>query len=579
MKTNELHGNMWGYKSTQFIITDVNKNTATLTGNHYPLAGQDIPNLYQYMKDTYAANVEFGAISEFIDSSNLKESGININFLTELLRSYREDFFSSDKSVRLNHSHGQSLHEIFLRNYRPNDLVLVDGVFFPKTESEIIEIIEIAKKYEFGLLPIGGGTNTSKAIMVEKKIGKLFFAINLRHLNNIIEVNEKKLTITVEAGTTGKKLNEHLKKLGYAVGHEPDSLEFSTVGGWIATLSSGMKKNKYGNIEDIVLNFTVIISSGILDKGTSFARESTGIDFKKAFFGCEGNYGIISKAVLKIRRLPQVQKYDSYVFRDFESGLKFLHDLSEYDCYPASVRLMDNNHFKLGQAVTPIQNNKSKWISKSLSRLIFSLNKLDIDRISPCTIVYEGFKKEISNQQMIVHSIAKRYGGLKSGSQNGASGYQMTFAIAYIRDFFLKYNILGESLEATIAWQDVTKLYDHMKSKMEEAAKKEGLCAPVLMYRISQIYRTEALVYFYYVHHIQGDDRIEKFCAIENILRECIIYMGGSLSHHHGVGKSKTYLLKKLYPSFYLNKVCDFKKMIDSQNIFSINNGDVNCVD
>jgi len=146
----------------------------------------------------------------------------------------------------------------------------------------------------------------------------------------------------------GADLERSLKPYGVVLGHEPDSHEFSTLGGWISTRASGMKKNTYGNIEDIVNNITIVTPKGTMEKTSLWPRVSNGPDLNHIIMGSEGNFGIITEAVLRVRPLPEVRIYDSILFYDFEQGIKFMYEVSSLRQYPSSLRLVDNQQFKFG---------------------------------------------------------------------------------------------------------------------------------------------------------------------------------------------------------------------------------------
>ena len=162
----------------------------------------------------------------------------------------------------------------------------------------------------------------------------------------------------IEAGITGRALVQEMARRGYTIGHEPDSIEFSTLGGWIATKASGMKRNKYGNIEDIVKSVRIAGSGGLLWRGNRNeetvvnGRESRGMDLNSVAIGSEGSFGIVTSAVVRIWPLPECQDHDSVIFPDFEHGLRFARDVARLGPnVPSSVRLLDNEHFRLGQAL------------------------------------------------------------------------------------------------------------------------------------------------------------------------------------------------------------------------------------
>src|SRR5678816_3148678 len=118
-----------------------------------------------------------------------------------------------------------------------------------------------------------------------------------------------------------------------------------------------MKKNKYGNIEDLVLDVSVATASGTLERSSSSPRESVGMDLRRLIFGSEGTLGIVTSAVVKIFSLPEVQQYGSVLFPSFEDGFKFMYDLTRESTPPASVRLVDNLQFQFGLALKPKSNS------------------------------------------------------------------------------------------------------------------------------------------------------------------------------------------------------------------------------
>src|SRR6185503_989701 len=133
--------------------------------------------------------------------------------------------------------------------------------------------------------------------------------VDLRRLDRILWIDRTNRMACIQAGAVGRHLQSRLAAHGYALGHEPDSIEFSTLGGWIATNASGMKKNRYGNIEDLVIDVHAITPCGELTRSTLAPRESVGSEPQQLLFGSEGSLGIITRAVVKIFPLPEVQRY------------------------------------------------------------------------------------------------------------------------------------------------------------------------------------------------------------------------------------------------------------------------------
>lgn len=165
-------------------------------------------------------------------------------------------------------------------------------------------------------------------------------------MNKILKIDKENMTVTVEAGIIGATFEQELRKENVVCGHEPDSVEFSSLGGWISTKASGMKKNVYGNIEDILINFTIVTPVGTFRYiDSNYERISQGPDLKFSVLGHEGNFGVITEAVLKIKPAPELTTYGSIVFPDFQSGQRFMRRVGREKIWPASIRLVDNMQF------------------------------------------------------------------------------------------------------------------------------------------------------------------------------------------------------------------------------------------
>jgi alkyldihydroxyacetonephosphate synthase len=226
-------------------------------------------------------------------------------------------------------------------------------VFYCESTGDAQKLIELAIKHNICLVPYGGGTSVSCALKLPLTETRAIVSVDMRRMNQMEWIDRENLRACFQAGITGKQLEAELHQYGFVCGHEPDSLELSTLGGWIATNASGMKKNRYGNIEQIVENITLLTPTGIIEQISPTPRASMGMQLHNPLFGNEGNLGLITQAVIKIHPLPQVTKYGSLIFPNFDLGVKFLYEVAHSSLMPASIRLVDNNQFRFGQALKP----------------------------------------------------------------------------------------------------------------------------------------------------------------------------------------------------------------------------------
>ena len=235
----------------------------------------------------------------------------------------------------------------------------------------------------------------------------------MQRMNRILWIDRAKMMACIEAGAVGRHIMASLAKYRVTMGHEPDSVEFSTLGGWIATNASGMKKNRYGNIEDLVLDVSVVTSAGKLERTSASPRESVGLDLRRLMFGSEGTLGIVTSAIIKIFPLPEVQEYGSVLFPAFEQGFQFMYDLARETTPPASVRLVDNLQFQFGLALKPKSNGGLADLkSKAEKFFVTKIKGFEPDKMVVCTLVFEGSRTEVEQQQKDVYRIAARHGGM-----------------------------------------------------------------------------------------------------------------------------------------------------------------------
>jgi alkyldihydroxyacetonephosphate synthase len=358
------------------------------------------------------------------------------------------------------------------------------------------------------------------------------------------------------------------------MGHEPDSVEFSTLGGWIATHASGMKKNRYGNIEDLVLDLSVVTARGALSRPAVAPRESVGIDPRRWMFGSEGGLGIITSAIVKIFPLPQVARYDAVILPGFEEGVAFLYDLTREAVPPASVRLVDNLQFQLSQTLKPRATGLRALVRRVEKLFATKVRGFDPRRMVACTLLYEGSRRQVKGEESAVRRLARRHGGMRAGAENGRRGYQLTFGIAYIRDFVMKHYILGESFETSVPWSGVLKLCENVKGRLAAEHAARGLPGrPFVTCRVTQVYQTGVCVYSYFGFYHKGVERpAEVFGELERAARDEILRSGGSLSHHHGVGKLRSGFLPRVFSPAALEWASEVKRAVDPGNLFGIAN-------
>jgi alkyldihydroxyacetonephosphate synthase len=563
---------VWGFSDTHFDFSS--SGHVMIRGTRYELSGKELPRFLPWVREVLECEVGPATVDKGHYPTAIPEPCIAPAFLSDLQSFLKSDQIETNAEIRLRHGHGHTQEEMYAIKYARLGRV-PDLVVYPENEGQVVQLVAAAKRHEVSLIPFGGGTNVTDALRCDPAEPRTIVSADMRRMNRILWIDLENMMASIEAGAVGRHIMSELKKYGVTMGHEPDSVEFSTMGGWIATNASGMKKNRYGNIEDLILDVNVITADGKLERTTASPRESVGLDLRRLMFGSEGTLGIITSAIVKIFPLPEVQKYGSVLFPSFEQGFKFMYDLSREAAPPASVRLVDNLQFQFGLALKPKSAGGLADIKSKVEKFfVTKIKGFEPLKMVACTLVFEGSREEVDQQERALYRIAARHGGMKAGSENGRRGYQLTYSIAYIRDFLMPYYIIAESFETSVPWSNALALCDNVKRRLLEEYERRGLPGkPFVTARVTQLYRTGVCIYFYFGFYYKGlPNPQDVYLELENIARDEILKSGGSLSHHHGVGKLRRAYLPRIMSETALQWKRELKKSLDPKNVFGAGN-------
>ncbi len=556
---------VWGFDDTRFVINPAGH--VVLEGNRYLLSGHELPSFLPWVCSVFDAEISARDTNPSRYPAEIPASRADERLL-QALRAVVGEHLTVDAVQRLRRGHGQTQAEMYAIKYGRLERI-PDVVVFPAGEDELVALVKLAGERNLVLQPYGGGTSVNEALACPADEPRPIVAVDLRRMNRIKWIDPANGMACIQAGAVGRHLTAQLAQHGFTLGHEPDSIEFSTMGGWIATHASGMKKNRYGNIEDIVLDMRVVTPTGILAWAQALPRVSTGSDVRRWMLGCEGTCGIISEAIVKIFPLPEAQVYGSILLPDMEHGLAFMYDLSRNGPIPASVRLVDNPQLQINFVIKPkgtglrtLKSAFEKWYVTRVKGFAF-------DKMVACTLVFEGGQDEVKAQQRHVYALAKRHGGLPGGSSNGRRGYMLTYGIAYIRDWILNHWLIAESFETSVSWTDALALIERVKKRIaDEHSARKLPGRPFVTARVTQIHATGVCVYFYFGMYYKGvDNPSGVYHEIENAARDEILKAGGSLSHHHGVGNLRRQFLPRVMSDAALGWRAGARAAVDPQGI------------
>lgn len=230
---------VWGFKDTHFAINE--RGHAIIEGDRYELSGQELTRLLPWIRETIDIELDPQDINQSNYPTRIPAPFANAAFTDEIGDFLSANQMNYDGETRLRHGHGHTQEEMFAIKYGKLPRI-PDLVAFPESEEQIAKLIEAAKKHDVSLIPYGGGTNVTDALRCEESEKRFIVSVDMSRLNRILWIDTENMMACIEAGAVGRSISAQLAEYDLTMGHEPDSSEFSTLGGWIATNASGMKK-------------------------------------------------------------------------------------------------------------------------------------------------------------------------------------------------------------------------------------------------------------------------------------------------------------------------------------------------
>ncbi len=432
---------------------------------------------------------------------------------------------------RVVHTYGKSIRDLIrIRNgIFPR---VPDVVVYPATESEVAKVVAAAVEHDLVLIPFGGGSNIAGSLEPQPEEERTVVSLDMGRLDRVLDIDEDSGLARIQAGAQGPDIEEQLNAKGWTLGHFPDSFTHSTLGGWVATRSSGMQSDKFGDIADITRGLRVVRPEGVVVL-RAVPSTSTGPSLREMILGSEGRLGIITEVTAQVHRIPAKREIQAYFFPTWEAGLRAMQAISESDATPSVTRV--SNEFETEMSLAT--SKESKGISALLNQGVQKFMQLkgwDLSRICLSFIGYEGTTEHVDRNEKLVSKIVKKHGGFGVGKGPGVLYDQKKFDTPYLRDFFLDHGGAADVSETAAPWSKLLPLYNGVYAAANRAFEKIGVQG-LIMAHLSHSYHTGACLYFTFAFE-HGDDALGQYDVVKKAIQDAFLAEGGTLSHHHGVG-------------------------------------------
>jgi len=438
-----------------------------------------------------------------------------------------------DDLDRVVHTYGKSLRDLL--RLRAADLPRVpDAVVYPGSEDDVRALVDLAVESDLVLIPFGGGSNISGSLHPLPEETRTVVSVDLGRMDQVLDLDEDSGLARVQAGVLGPDLEEQLGRRGWTMGHFPDSFTHSTLGGWVATRSSGMQSDKYGDIARISRGMRVVQPGGTLVV-RGVPSTSTGPSTREMVLGSEGRLGVITEVTVQVHRIPENRLMLAYLFPSFEAGLAAMQEISTSDAHPSVTRVSDQYETQMSLATR--KASKGFSISSTVGNGLFKLLERrgwDLDQACLSFIGYEGGRAHVAHEKGIVSAIIKAHGGVGLGKGPAVLYDQKKFDTPYIRDFLLDRGGAADVSETAAPWSKLLPLYTAVVENVRKVYADLGVTGWIMCH-LSHSEHSGACLYFTFAFAHDANP-LAQYDRVKEALQGTFIEAGGTLSHHHAVG-------------------------------------------
>jgi alkyldihydroxyacetonephosphate synthase len=440
-----------------------------------------------------------------------------------------DDWLDDSREGRIRHSAGRSYPDLIrLRDGDAADAP--DAVVHPGSHEEVAEVLEACADQRVAVVPFGGGTSVVGG--VEPLLGDFtsVITVDLGRLD-FVEVDPRSLTARLGAGLTGPRAEDKLNAEGLTLGHFPQSFEFATVGGYVATRSAGQASTGYGRIDELVVAVRAATPAGDIETKPVPAT-AAGPSLRELLVGSEGVLGIITDATLKVRPLPAVRRYEGWSFRSFAEGADAFRAIEQAHVAPDVARLSDESETRLAMAMAS-SGSAAERLGKAYLRL------RGHERGCIAIVGWEGESDDVERRRSQTRALLREAGGVALGSRPGDAWLRSRYEGPYQRDLLLDRDVMVETLETATSWTNLLPLWGAVHDAIEVALGERGTPSLVGAH-ISHLYPNGASLYFTFLARREQDAEIDQWRAAKAAASDAIVATGGTITHHHAVGRDHT---------------------------------------
>ncbi len=491
---------------------------------------------------------------------------------------------ADDTHARASHAWGKSYADV-VRGFRGSFEFPPDFVAYPREEHEVERLLEWCAAARVAAIPYGGGTSVVGGIRPEVDSSyNGAVTLDLGALDQVLEVDPVSRAACIQAGASGPELERQLAEHGLTLRHFPQSFELATLGGWIATRAAGHFAMVWTHIEDFVESVRAITPAGEWES-RRLPGSGAGVSPDRMLAGSEGILGVITEAWVRVQPRPTHRRSAGVGFADFATGAECVRELSQSGLNPANCRLIDKREAKM----TMTGDGAS-------ALLVMGFESTDHPVDAPMGRALEICREHGGETK-------ERRGGAGSGGARGSGGgggtgdrgsggagassggdagagagagpdavstWRETFLAApYLRDVFVAMGAISETFETAITWERFPALHEQVTAAAEQAMRDVGAQPGGVSCRFTHVYPDGPAPYFTVLARGRRGEELEQWAAIKRAVSDAIIRGGGTITHHHAVGRDHRPRYDRQRPEPFAAALRGAKKAVDPQGIMN----------
>jgi len=461
---------------------------------------------------------------------------------------------TDDAHERARHTHGRSYRDL-VRAFRRDFSEPPDWVAFPEDEQAVVDLLDWCGGKNIAAIPFGGGSSVVGG--VECSVGEGYagvVSIDLTRLNQVVEIDRVSRAARIQAGIYGPALEDALRPQGLTLRHFPQSFEFSTLGGWLATRAGGHFATRYTHIDDFTESLRVVTPSGVIES-RRLPGSGAGPSPDRLFLGSEGSLGIITEARMRLQDRPSNRANASIWFPSFERAVDATRAISQSGLEPSNCRLLD-----------PGEAEFSAGGSGTAALLVLAFESADHELDAWMTRAVEICREHAGD----IPDEAVRTRTDSGASREGAAGaWRNSFVSApYTRDALVAASVLSETFETAITWDRFAEFDASVREAVESAIAR--LCGGgTLTCRFTHVYPDGPAPYYTVLAPSRPGAELEHWAEIKRIAADAVLDGGGTITHHHAVGRDHRPWYDRQRPALFGEALLSVKAVLDPAGIMN----------